>query len=53
MTGFKSHLDIDRLRYEIQRLNSRKELYHVLKEELSKLGHWKALKRGKPRKWDA
>lgn len=47
----KSRIDFVRLRYEIQNMTWRSELYKVLKDELNKQGHWKALKRGKPRRF--
>ena len=48
MGGNKTKLDLEQLRQEIRDLNYNKELYAVLREELTKLGHWKQLKRGKP-----
>ncbi len=44
----KTKLDFGQLRKEIRELNSRKELYRLLKEELGKLGHWKQKARGDP-----
>jgi len=46
--GKKTKLDLEQLRVEIRTLTHDKELYKVLKEELTKIGHWKQLKRGKP-----
>jgi hypothetical protein len=37
----KSKLNMEQLRKEIRRLTNRQELYRVLKEELTKLDHWK------------
>ncbi len=48
MGGAKTKLDIEQLRLEIRCLNSRKLLYRVLKEELSKIDHWKQQGRGDP-----
>lgn len=47
----KSRLDLSQLRKELRRLTNRQELYRVLKEELTKLDHWKQQKRGKPRRF--
>lgn len=44
----RSKLDLARLRIEIQDMSLESNLYQVLKEELTKRGYWKALKRGKP-----
>jgi hypothetical protein len=48
MGGIRSKLDLEQLRIEIKQLNNRKELYRVLKEELTKIDHWKQKKRGDP-----
>ena len=48
MGGNKTKLNLTQLRQEIRDLNYNKELYIVLKEELTKLGHWRQLIRGKP-----
>jgi hypothetical protein len=48
MGGIKTKLDIEQLRQEIKTLTPDKELYIVLRDELTKIGHWKQLKRGKP-----
>lgn len=48
MGGKKSKLDFNQLRMEIRQLNNRKELYRVLKEELTKIDHWKQQGRGNP-----
>ncbi len=44
----KSKINLKQLTIEIQRMSVRTQLYHVLKTELTKLGHWKLRKRGKP-----
>jgi phage terminase large subunit len=44
----KSRIDQIRLRLEIRNMTYDSSLYKLLKEELSILGYWKALKRGKP-----
>lgn len=41
--------DPDRLRAEIRKMRYKDELFRLLKEELSQLGHWKNRARGKPR----
>ena len=41
-------LDLDQLRIEIRDLNRSKQLYKVLKVELSRLGYWKNQRRGDP-----
>jgi len=48
MGGKKSKLDLEQLRLEIRALNNRKTLYKVLKEELTKIDHWKQQQRGNP-----
>ena len=48
MGGTKTKVDLEQLRLEIRNLTYEKELYAVLREELTKIGHWKQLKRGKP-----
>ena len=48
MGGNKTKLDLEQLRLEIRTLTPDKQLYTVLKEELSKIDHWKQQKRGKP-----
>jgi protein associated with RNAse G/E len=48
MGGKKTRIDLEQLRLEIKELNSHKMLYKVLKEELTKIDHWKQQKRGKP-----
>lgn len=45
----KSKIDLDQLTTEIRKLTVRRQLYKVLKRELSKLGYWKNQKRGKPK----
>ena len=47
----KSKLDLDQLRIEIRELRRTHMLYEVLRDELTKIGHWKKLTRGIPRKW--
>ncbi|MFA5299097.1 MAG: hypothetical protein WC389_12895 [Lutibacter sp.] len=47
----KSKIDLEQLKIEIQRLKKTQNLYKLLKSELTKLEHWKNLKRGKPRKF--
>jgi len=44
----KSKINLNQLRIEIQYMTVRRQLYKVLKEELTKLGYWKKRKRGKP-----
>lgn len=41
-----TRIDLEQLRKEIRALTRRDALYRVLKEELSKLGHWKQKPRG-------
>ncbi len=48
MKHIKTKIDLKQLTKEIQEMNCRHSLYKVLKVELTKLGHWKNLKRGKP-----
>jgi hypothetical protein len=48
MGGTKTKIDLKQLRIEVRNLTPDKELYLVLRDELTKLGHWKQLKRGKP-----
>lgn len=50
MGGEKSQIDLERLRYEIQHLNNRKDLYFILRDELIKKDWWKFKGRGNPRK---
>ena len=42
-------VDLKELASEIETMTRRKGIYKVLKTEMTKLGHWKLLKRGKPR----
>lgn len=44
----KTKLNFEQLKAEIRTLNNRKALYRLLKEELSKIGHWKQKARGDP-----
>jgi hypothetical protein len=46
MGTIKSKIDLDQLRVELRRLTNEQALYHVLKDELTKLGWWKAKPRG-------
>lgn len=48
MSGKKTKIDLGLLRLEIRKLNNRKQLYRVLKEELTKIDHWKQRGRGDP-----
>lgn len=50
VTWEKSKIDLGRLRIEIRAMSRHSKLYSVLKEELGKLDHWKAQKRGNPQK---
>ncbi len=50
MGGDKTKLDLEQLRIEIRSLTNRKLLYRVLKEELTKIDHWKQQQRGDHRK---
>ena len=43
-----SKIDLEQLRIELRSLNNRQQLFKVLREELTKLGWWKARKRGNP-----
>ena len=45
-----SRIDLGQLKTEIQGLNRHKQLYRVLKEELTKRGWWKNKPRGNPKK---
>lgn len=49
-TWEKSRIDLDRLRIEIRTMSRHSKLYTVLKEELTQIDHWKAQKRGNPKK---
>ena len=50
----RSKIDLVQLTKEIRSMNSRKKLYQVLKNELTKLGHWRDRPRGNPAKgWAA
>ena len=44
----KSKIDLIQLSKEIKAMTVRKQLYIVLKNELSEIGYWKNKKRGKP-----
>lgn len=41
-------IDFDQLRYEIRHLNRHKALYRLLRDELTKIDHWKQQARGNP-----
>lgn len=41
-------IDLGQLKLEIRQLNRHQVLYRVLKEELSRLDHWKLKGRGNP-----
>jgi hypothetical protein len=43
-----SKIDLQQLSIEISNLNRHKRLYKVLRDELSKIGHWKLNARGNP-----
>ncbi len=43
-------IDLDELAREIREMNSRREMYKVLRRELSLLGYWKNKPRGDPKK---
>jgi protein associated with RNAse G/E len=43
-------IDVNQLAYEIQHMNRHKKIYRVLREELTKLDHWKQARRGDPTK---
>ena len=43
-------IDLEELRQAIRKMTRDQALYKVLKEELTRLGHWKALPRGNPQK---
>lgn len=43
-------IDLAQLRNEIRQLERHQILYRVLREELSKIGHWKMKPRGNPMK---
>lgn len=42
--------EVERFRELIRGMSSRSEVFKMLKEELSKLGRWRNLPRGKPRR---
>jgi hypothetical protein len=46
----KTKLDFEQLRKEIRRLNRHQALYRLLREELTKVDHWKQQRRGDPMK---
>ncbi len=45
-----SKVDLVQLAKEIRQLNRHQKLYRVLRDELSKIGHWKQRVRGNPMK---
>lgn len=47
----KSKIDLDQLAIEIRRMKPTCKLHKVLKKELTPLGRWRNLKRGKPRRY--
>ena len=40
--------ELDKLRLAIQNMTPRHKIYELLRDELSKIGRWKNLKRGNP-----
>lgn len=46
----KSKVDFDQLRLEIQQMSRDSKLFKLLREELTKLDHWKQQARGNPMK---
>jgi hypothetical protein len=44
----KSKIDLKQLEYELKHLKSTQRLYKLLRDELSRQGHWRNLPRGKP-----
>ncbi len=46
----RTHLDLERLRYEIRKMNRNTPLYKMLKTELMLLGYWRNKPRGNPSK---
>lgn len=43
-------IDLEELRQAIRKMTRDQALYRVLKEELGRRGHWKALPRGNPQR---
>ena len=43
-------IDVNQLAFEIQHMNRHKKIYRVLRQELTKVDHWKQQKRGNPKK---
>jgi len=41
-------IDYEQLKKEIRNLNRHKKLYRFLRDELSRIGHWKMQPRGNP-----
>jgi hypothetical protein len=50
MGGKKTKINLEQLRQEIRELTWGTSLYWVLKEELTKINHWKQRARGDPAK---
>ena len=48
MGGIKTQIDLEQLQKEVRSMSPRSKLYKILRNELSRIGHWKQLKRGKP-----
>jgi hypothetical protein len=46
----KTKLDLEQLRVEIRVMTAQSQLYELLRDELSKLDHWKQKARGNPMK---
>jgi len=42
-------INLYELKYEILKMTPRQNIYRVLKEELTKLGHWRNHPRGNPK----
>ena len=43
-------IDLKQLAEEVSSMNSRKQIYQIIKRELKKQGHWKDRERGNPSK---
>jgi hypothetical protein len=46
----KTKTDLDQLRVDIQKMSRYSKLWFLLREELTKLDHWKNQPRGNPKK---
>ena len=44
----RTQIDLERLALEISTMTYDSSIYQTIKRELTKLGHWKNHKRGKP-----